>query len=113
MADGGSIFSGCNVENAVYPTGMCAERVALGNAVTAGQRRFRAVAVVADSPEVCVPCGSCRQALVEFAPDMTVIMANLEGKVKELTLVELLPHAFSAASLGQESDGQAEEREGS
>lgn len=105
MSQSGEVFVGCNIENAVYPNGLCAERVALAHAVVHGVRRFTAIAIVADSPQVCVPCGSCRQALAEFAPDLSVIMANLRGDVEEMPLSRLLPRAFTADWLGTEEGG--------
>lgn len=90
----GQVFCGCNVENASYGLTVCAERVALFTAVAAGVREFAALAVVADSPEPATPCGACRQVLYEFAPDLQVILANLQGRQKKMRLRELLPEAF-------------------
>lgn len=95
----GQVFSGCNVENAVYPVGLCAERAALAGAVSGGQRRFRRIAIVADAAEVCAPCGMCRQALAEFAPDLEVVMANLSGREEVISLADLLPRSFTARYL--------------
>ena len=94
LAKSGKVYGGCNVENAAYPVGICAERVALGSAVAGGERDFIAIAVVAESPAPCSPCGMCRQALAEFPPER-IIMANLSGEVIVLTPAELLPHIFS------------------
>lgn len=94
QAAGGQIFCGCNVENASYSLTVCAERVALFAAVAAGVREFSALAVVADSPEPVAPCGACRQVLYEFAPDLQVILANLQGRQKKMRLRDLLPEAF-------------------
>jgi cytidine deaminase len=97
LADGGNIFAGCNVENASYGLTICAERVAVGAAVAAGNKNIRAVAVVSDGPEVPWPCGACRQVLVEFAKDDTPVLVAIRGHLRaaELTtLGELLPHAF-------------------
>jgi len=87
----GRIFLGCNVENISYGLTNCAERVALGSAVAAGVRCFRAVAVVADTRVVISPCGACRQVLAEFGVPR-VILANRDGRL-EFTLDELLPRA--------------------
>lgn len=95
----GQVFLGCNVENAVYPVGLCAERAALASAVSAGQRRFRRIAIVADGADVCVPCGMCRQALAEFALDLEVVMANLSGREELASLAQLLPRSFTARYL--------------
>jgi cytidine deaminase len=94
QAAGGQVFCGCNVENASYGLTVCAERVALFAAVAAGVREFSALAVVADSPEPVAPCGACRQVLYEFAPDLQVILANLQGRQKKMRLRDLLPEAF-------------------
>jgi cytidine deaminase len=92
-AASGKIYTGANVENASYPVGMCAERVALFSAVTAGERKFRAIAVVTE--EGASPCGACRQALSEFGLKLEVILANGEGRIGQvITLEKLLPLAF-------------------
>ena len=98
LARSGNIYGGVNVENASYPVGICAERAAIAAAVTAGEREFEALAVIADSPAPCAPCGMCRQVLVEF-PIARVILANTAGDLRVLTPAELLPHAFGAAVL--------------
>ena len=95
----GSIIDGCNVENASYPAGTCAERVALGAAVVAGHREFTAVAIATDAPEATPPCGICRQALAEFAPGLAVIAIDGQGRVTRWTLDALLPNPFTPASL--------------
>jgi cytidine deaminase len=91
---GGEVFRGCNVENVSYGLTVCAERVALFAAVAAGVRDFVALAVVTDAPEPATPCGACRQVLYEFAPDLQVMLANLQGRQKKVCLKELLPEAF-------------------
>lgn len=95
----GSIIDGCNVENASYPAGTCAERVALGAAVVAGHREFTAVAIASDAPSATPPCGICRQALAEFAPGIAVLALDATGRVTRWTLSELLPSPFTPASL--------------
>lgn len=96
-ADGQTI-TGVNVENAVYSTGLCAERTAVFKAVSEGQRSFRAIAVVTRNGGT--PCGSCRQVLSEFAPDLPVIIADETGRVlHELPLTALLPHVFGPQDL--------------
>ena len=99
LCDDGSIYTGCNVENASYPCGICAERTAVSKAVSEGKRRFRMIAVTGSSPEKCTPCGICRQFLYEFAPDMTVLCGNDTGEFDEITMSELLPRGFGADSL--------------
>lgn len=94
----GRIYGGVNVENAAYPVGICAERAAIAAAVTSGERAFEALAVIADSPEACAPCGMCRQMLMEF-PMERIILANTAGDLRVLTPEELLPLAFGTAAL--------------
>ena len=91
----GTVFTGCNIENAVYPVGTCAERTAMVKAVSMGHTEFTAIAVVSDSDKPVSPCAFCRQYLVDFDPDIQVIMANAAGTdVVEMTASELLPMAF-------------------
>jgi cytidine deaminase len=93
LAGTGKIYSGANVENAAYPTGICAERAALFHAVSEGERQFEAIAVATENAGM--PCGACRQALSEFGLDTLVLVANTGGKiVSETTLAALLPQAF-------------------
>lgn len=94
LTEDGEVFTGGNVENASYGLSVCAERVAVVKAVSEGHTKFRRLVVVADTEEPCPPCGVCRQMLYEFAPDMSVLMVNLEGKEKELTVRQLLPEPF-------------------
>lgn len=93
-AASGRVFTGCNVENASYGAVCCAERTVLVKAVSEGVKKFKRIAIVADTPEPCPPCGICRQALFEFAPKLTVIMANTRGKTLTMSLSDLLPHGF-------------------
>ena len=98
----GRIYDGVNVENAAYPTGICAERVAVFKAVSEGEREFVAIAVV--TANAGSPCGSCRQVLAEFGLDIVVLIANLDGKViKETSVARLLPGAFRPKDLRSES----------
>lgn len=103
LAESGVIYTGCNIENASYGATLCAERVAAAKAVAAGERRFKALAVVADSPEPPAPCGLCRQFLAEFSRDMLVVMANLSGERRSATLDALLPGAFTRHDLAYAS----------
>ena len=97
----GRLFAGCNVENAAYPQGQCAEASALGAMVTAGERRVVELLVLGSGPEPCAPCGGCRQRLNEFGrPDMVVHLAGASGTVLTTTLGELLPRAFGPSDLG-------------
>ena len=96
----GRFFTGCNVENAAYPTGICAERVAVFKAVSEGERQFNAIAVVTSNGGT--PCGSCRQVLAEFGLETVVLIADAEGKLcQECRLSELLPGAFGPGDLGK------------
>lgn len=90
----GQIITGCNVENSSYGLCNCAERTAIFKGVSEGQREFRAIAIVGDSDDPCTPCGACRQVMVEFAPQMQVIMANPKGESEIMTAAELLPKYF-------------------
>ncbi|NLL17495.1 MAG: cytidine deaminase [Clostridia bacterium] len=91
----GEVFTGCNVENASYGLTICAERVAVTKAVSAGFREFKAIAVFAPTGEPVSPCGACRQVLAEFSPDGEVIMGNGKGDYVVAKVAELLPGAFS------------------
>ena len=91
----GTVFTGCNVENAAYGSTICAERTALVKAVSEGHRDdFTRLAVVGNSTEPCWPCGACRQMLYEFAPDLTLLVARKDHSFVKLTLGELMPHGF-------------------
>lgn len=90
----GRIFTGCNVENASYGLTCCAERTALFKAISEGCREVDSIAVVADVPDLCSPCGACRQVLSEFGGHIKVHMAKLKGEYKTVTVDELLPGAF-------------------
>jgi cytidine deaminase len=97
--DQGRIFTGCNVENATYGLTVCAERVAIFKAVSEGARKFRRVAVVADTDRLTPPCGACRQILWEFCGDVELVMANIAGATETLRLGTLFPRAFDASFL--------------
>lgn len=98
LAADGTIYTGCNVENAAYPASICAERVALVKAVSAGQRDFKTVIVA--TRDGGSPCGICRQMLFEFSPDMWVVMARFDGEITaQGTLREFLLHGFGPSHL--------------
>ncbi len=98
LSASGEVFSGCNVENAGYSPTICAERTAMVKAISEGHQQFAAIAVV--SRGAGSPCGVCRQFMFEFAPDMQVILADLDGQVRMVTTAaELLPHGFGPANL--------------
>ena len=100
----GSVFLGANVENSSYPLCMCAERNALYNAMMNGYKRedFLSLAIVADTESACSPCGACRQVISELFPrEGKIYISNLKGSLKETTIDELLPLAFSGEDLGK------------
>lgn len=100
LDDQGQVHAGCNVENAAYPQGWCAEASALAAMVMAGGRRVVAVAVCAEAPEPVTPCGGCRQKLREFAAgDCPVWVADMQGLRGSYTMAELLPHSFGPQHL--------------
>lgn len=97
LTKSGRIYTGCNVENAVYPLCTCAERVAVVKAVSEGEQAFDALAVVTENGGA--PCGSCRQTLREFGEDIVVLIADAAGAYRETTVAELLPDSFGANDL--------------
>jgi len=100
VTSSGKFFTGCNVESAAYPTGMCAERVAIFKAVSEGEREFVALAVVTSNGGT--PCGACRQVMAEFGLDTVVLIADAQGNQKqEASVSELLPGAFGPGDLGK------------
>lgn len=98
----GSVTEGCNVENASYPAGMCAERTAMAGAVARGLRSFRAIAIATEADEPTPPCGVCRQFMVEFAPELEIISVTRSGAEARWSLGELLIHAFTPRSMERE-----------
>lgn len=102
-----SVVTGCNIENISYGLTNCAERTALFKAVSEGKTDFVALAVVADSTEPVAPCGACRQVMAEFKI-LQVIMANLKGQRKIMTLHELLPYSFSSFTPNRELKSSSE-----
>lgn len=90
----GEVFTGCNIENASYGATVCAERVAVFKAISAGHKSIKALAVVADLPEPIAPCGICRQVMAEFGQDAIVVMANTKRQIRTADMRELLPTAF-------------------
>ncbi len=96
----GKVFAGCNVENAAYPEGTCAEAGAIAAMVAAGETEIAEIAVVGDAPAPVSPCGGCRQKIAEFAPPgVRVTMANMQGDTLSLAIEDLLPHAFAKAQM--------------
>ena len=95
LADDGKIYTGCNVENAAYPSGTCAEQSAISAMIAGGARRIKAISVIGDSARPITPCGACRQRIREFSCDDTRIHAgNLAGLRQDWTMDELLPESF-------------------
>ena len=96
----GKVYHGCNIENAAYSMCNCAERTALFSAYGHGDRQFAMLAVVADTEGPVAPCGACRQVISELCrQDMKVVLTNLKGNSKEVTVEELLPGAFTSEDL--------------
>lgn len=99
-AEDGTVFAGCNVENATYGLTICAERNAVFQAFARGHRRFRRIVIVADTAAPTPPCGACRQILYEHCgPDLRVDLANLSGVQRTFRMRDLLPEAFDASFL--------------
>ena len=96
---GGTVVSGCNIENATYGLTICAERVAMFKALSEGHRTFRRIAIVANTNGPVLPCGACRQILWEFGGDLEVVLANMRRETGRYTLGELLPMPFDARLL--------------
>ncbi len=95
--DQGAVHVGCNVENAAYPEGNCAEANAIGAMIAAGGKKISVIAAVggSDSLEFCTPCGGCRQSILEFSDEDTrIILIDEDGEIQKFSIDELLPHAF-------------------
>ena len=91
----GTVFTGCNVENAAYGDTICAERTAIVKAVSEGRRSFRRIAIYAEGKNYCMPCGSCRQVMAEFSPEMEVLCAKAGGSYVSYPLSRLMPYSFN------------------
>jgi cytidine deaminase len=98
-AASGTIVAGCNVENAAYGEALCAERVAIAAAVAQGIKEFEEIAIASESEDPAAPCGSCRQTMSEFAPDLKVTSYARNGKQVTWRLSDLLPEAFASNHL--------------
>lgn len=100
MCADGTVFTGCNVENAAYGSTICAERVAAVKAVTYGRRDdWQTLAIAGGGEDFCWPCGACRQMLFEFCPELTVLVARGDREFVKVPLAELLPHGFGAKAM--------------
>ena len=95
----GRVHTGCNVENATYGLTVCAERVAVFKAISEGARKFRRVAVAADTDALTPPCGACRQILWEFCGDVEIVLVNPRGKTETYRLKDLFPKPFDVSYL--------------
>lgn len=93
-AEDGTIYTGCNIESAAYELTMCAERVTIWKALSEGARRFKRIAVAADTERLTPPCGACRQIIWEFCGDIPVTLTNLRGETETLQMAFLLPRPF-------------------
>lgn len=100
LTEDGEYFQGCNIENASYPLCNCAERTAIFKAISDKKTKFKKLFVISDADRPCAPCGACRQVISEFCEKtMPIILTDLEGKIKETTISELLPYAFGPKDL--------------
>lgn len=99
----GRVYTGCNIENASFGLTNCAERTAIFKAISEGERELTAIAVVADTPEPCSPCGACRQVMAEFGINEIILM-NLKGDKKVASMEELLPFSFSKGDFTGDGD---------
>jgi len=95
----GKVYTGCNIENATYGLTVCAERTAIFKAISEGERKFDAIAVVTDTDTLTPPCGACRQIIWEFCGDVPVILANLKGKTETFHMSQLFPKPFDSSNL--------------
>ena len=104
--DDGTVYTGCNVENASYGACICAERTALVKAISDGRRSgFTRIAIAGNSDGFCQPCGICRQMLSEFAPGLEILVADAHGRISRHSLRELLPESFGSDALENSSNG--------
>lgn len=94
LTESGKTYTGCNIENGAYSPSLCAERTAIAKAISEGETKIEAVAVVGSGEGFCTPCGVCRQFLAEFNINMRVICTNQKGDIREYTLRQLLPETF-------------------
>jgi cytidine deaminase len=99
LTDDGRVFTGCNIEDASFSAGICAERTALVKAVSEGFRKFKAIAITSKKGSECYPCGTCRQFLSEFGIDLDLLIDSKNGNFKVVNLRELLPKNFGPTDL--------------
>jgi cytidine deaminase len=109
VTPGGAVFAGCNVENAAFPVGTCAEAGAIAAMIAAGERRIAAMLVLGEGEALVAPCGACRQRIREFAPpDALIHIADLNGIRRSFRADELLPASFGPENLGRHERRDAE-----
>jgi cytidine deaminase len=101
LGSDGSVTDGCNVENAAYPAGICAERGAIAAAVARGIRDFTTIVIATEAERPTPPCGMCRQVMMEFSPELEVVSVARDGTTARWTMSDLLPEAFTPTSLGR------------
>jgi cytidine deaminase len=99
LTAGGKIYKGCNIEVSSYGLTICAERTAVFKAISEGEKRFKAIAIVSDERGFISPCGACRQVIMDLAGDIDIVMSNGTGELKVLKMSELLPHPFGPKDL--------------
>ncbi len=99
ITEDGTLYTGANIENASFGLTCCAERTAIFKAMSEGHRKFSVIAVIADTPDACSPCGACRQVMSEFGPEARVVLTNLHGNTLVTSVRELLPGAFTPLDL--------------
>ena len=99
----GSVFTGCNVENAAIGVSICAEAVAIASAISAGKCDFKRIAIISEGSSYCFPCGVCRQVMNEFSPDLEILSARADGRYVSYPLTSLFPMAFGNEHLGDRS----------
>lgn len=101
LTAGGKLYLGCNIENSSYGATNCAERTAIFKAISEGERQFTKIAIVSSANDLTYPCGICRQVLAEHMPDGILIFEDAKGNIKEYSMVEILPLAFTKKDLGK------------
>jgi len=99
LTSDGQIFTGCNIENSSFGLTVCAERTAIFKAVSEGQKKFKAIAIVSGEEGYTAPCGACRQVLLDLAENIDVVMINRKGEMRILKMKDLLPHPFGRKNL--------------